>query len=92
MVGYGGNYVRCRICAFKGLPENHLIMSMLCPVYTATVSRLIQFNCQGAYAVMCEFGQAMRRRGARFALLQEPYFANGCVVLERRLAMSNGGR
>lgn len=27
----------------------------------------------------CELGQAMRRRGAPFALVQEPYFSNGAV-------------
>lgn len=40
---------------------------------------ILQFNSQGAYAAVCEFGQAMRQRCAPFALLQEPYTVDGCV-------------
>lgn len=40
---------------------------------------ILQQNLQRAFVATCEFGQAMRRSGASFALLQEPYFTNGCV-------------
>lgn len=40
---------------------------------------IIQLNCQRAYVVMCKLGEAMRRKGAPFALVQEPYTRDGCV-------------
>lgn len=41
--------------------------------------KILQLNCQGSYAAMCDLGQAMCERGCRFALVQEPYATNGCV-------------
>ncbi|KAI8126848.1 putative 50 kDa protein in type I retrotransposable element R1DM [Lucilia cuprina] len=78
------NEIHCRNCSFKGLPADHLMMSATRPVYSAMVARaknamdfinILQFNCQRSYAVMCELRQAMRVRGATFAL------AGGCTVV-----------
>ena len=33
------NEIRCRNCAFKGLPADHMMMSAVCPVYAARVAR-----------------------------------------------------
>ena len=41
--------------------------------------RIIQLNCQRAYSVVCELGQAMRSTGAVFALVQEPYTTGGFI-------------
>lgn len=41
--------------------------------------KILQFNCQRAYAVMCELGQAMCALDAAFALVQEPYTSGGCI-------------
>lgn len=43
------------------------------------MSRLLQINCQGSYAVMCDVGQMMCERGCVVALLQEPYNRYGGV-------------
>ena len=40
---------------------------------------IIQLNCQGAYAVMCELGGCMAEGRCGIALLQEPYATNGVV-------------
>ena len=40
---------------------------------------VLQFNCQRAYAVVCELGQAMCALDAAFALVQEPYTTDGCI-------------
>ncbi|GBP92383.1 Uncharacterized 50 kDa protein in type I retrotransposable element R1DM [Eumeta japonica] len=34
------NELRCRNCAFRGLPDGHLMMSQACPVYAAMVARV----------------------------------------------------
>lgn len=41
---------------------------------------VVQYNCQRAYAVMCDLGEMMRERRVSVALLQEPYERHGRVV------------
>lgn len=40
---------------------------------------MVQYNCQRAYAIMCDLGEMMGKRGVSVALLQEPYVRNGRV-------------
>lgn len=40
---------------------------------------IVQQNLQRGFSATCEFGNSMLRRGASFALLQEPYFSNDRV-------------
>lgn len=41
--------------------------------------KLLQFNCQRSYAVVCELGQALCDLDVVFALVQEPYVTDGCI-------------
>lgn len=40
---------------------------------------VLQYNCQRAYAAMCDLGEVMSERGVSVALLQEPYVQDECV-------------
>ena len=40
---------------------------------------ILQLNCQRAYSVICELGQAMCNLDATFALVQEPYTSGGHI-------------
>ena len=40
---------------------------------------ILQLNCQGSKAVMCELGNSMLENGSMFALVQEPYAVHGRV-------------
>lgn len=42
-------------------------------------AKILQLNCQGSYAVMCDLGRLLESGGSSFALVQEPYTTNGCI-------------